>query len=181
MAPTNGDHIDDPPPPQQPANPQPLTQNQINEALDNRIGQVNDGLHNRIRQLEASLQQMELRGKPKGGRPPTWGKNTDNDTTWSSFLSRFGAWCISEDVMRDPGLCKSYLYQSIMGTAANMIVAIKPGTAFYDSSTFQQYADKLDLIFRPASEAALAKSVYEDRKQGEEESVQSYFCQKKNL
>ena len=55
MAPTNGDHVEQPPP----------TQDQINLALDNRIGEVNGLLTNRIAQLEATIQQMELRGKPK--------------------------------------------------------------------------------------------------------------------
>ena len=171
MAPTNGDQVEEP----------PLTQDQINEKLKNGIENVNNALLNRIAELEGTLQQMEMRGKPKGGHPPVWGKNAEKDTTWSSFLSRFEAWCTSEDVLKNPALCKSYLYQSIMGSAANCIVAIKPGTAFYETSTFREYADKLDLIFRPASDAAVAKAAYEDRIQGEEESVQTFFVQKKNL
>ena len=171
MAPTNGDQVVETPP----------TQHEVNETLKEGIDHVNNTLIARIALLEGTLQQMELRGKPRGGHPPVWGKNEEKDTTWSSFLSRFEAWCTSEDVMRDPIQCKSYLYQSIMGSAANCIVAIKPGTAFYDNSTFREYADKLDLIFRPASDAAVAKAAYEDRSQGEGESVQTFFCQKKNL
>ena len=163
----------------------PPNQAELNDLLHKRIKMLEDNLSLleslRVTELPMKVERLEQQGRPKGGRPPQWGRSHDLDTTWSSFLSRFEAWCTSEGVDRNATLCKSYLYQAIQGNAANMIVSIRPGSTFYNGSTFRQYADKLDVIFRPASEAALAKSVYETRRQGEEESVQSYFIQKKTL
>ena len=134
-------------------------------------------LHAQLAQLVEHAGHQGKRGH--AGRPPTWGNKEDEDTTWSSFVSRFKAWCITEGVSDD--MAKSYLFQSIRGQPAAMILNLEPGSHKYETSTAAQYFAEMDGVFRPESESEMSRSVYKARKQGPLESIQAYYTSKKML
>ena len=149
--------------------------------MDN-IGQVN-AIRDQVvlalqQQVLNNQEQQEQEERPRV-QVPIWGENDHTDTTWTSFITRFQAWCQSEEADEDQA--KSYLFQAIRGPAASMVLTLGPTSLLYNQLTFEQYRNHLDAIFRPAGDVEIARSAYRERRQGREESIQAYFMQKQTL
>ena len=143
-------------------------------------------VRNEVSQEVLALQQLALNNQEQQEREerprvqfPIWGENDHTDTTWTSFLARFQAWCQSEGV--DENQSKSYLFQAIRGPAASMVLTLGPTSLLYNQLTFEQYRNQLDAIFQPAGDVEIARSAYRERCQGREESIQAYVMQKQTL
>ena len=165
-----------------------LDDEQLKQLKDQLMDQLRNDrgenlLNNQTEIFNQIAQLVELTNRQSnrthGGRPPTWGNKEDEDTTWSSFVSRFKAWCMTEGVSDDQA--KSYLFQSIRGQPAAMILNLEPGSAKFVNNTADQYIAEMDSVFRPESESEISRSVYKARKQGPLESIQAYYTSKKML
>ena len=98
-------------------------------------------------------------------------------TSWSGFLSRFNTYRSITGI--DANQSKSFLHLSLIDQAS--IIGIDYSPDRHQNKTFQQYEELLGQVFSPASEKALNRVRFLERRQGNDETTQSYLTAKKSL
>ena len=116
---------------------------------------------------------------PRGVQCPVWGADIVRDQSWLGHLQSFRSYGRMTGITDE--MAKELLVSSIKGEKSNQCLGLGPGFPGWEQMTYGELQTELTNIFRPASEASLAKTNYKARKQSVQESVQVYASAKKSL
>ena len=114
------------------------------------------------------------RDLPKPHQPTFDGSGTSN---WAGFVSRFATFKSVTGLNDEQS--KSFLHLSLVGEAATVGIDFPPEN--YTTKTFREYQTTLGSVFAPASERALHRVRFLERKQSENETIQRYLIAKRTL
>ena len=114
------------------------------------------------------------RDLPRPHQPTFDGSGSSN---WTGFTSRFSTFkriCGLSDEQ-----AKAFLHLSLTGEAGTVAIDFPPEN--YAANSFREYETTLGAVFAPASERALHRVRFLERKQSENETIQRYLIAKRTL
>ena len=97
--------------------------------------------------------------------------------SWTGFLSRFSTFRNVAGL--DAAQSKNFLHLALVSEAG--VVAIDYPPSDHEQKTYAQYENLLTSVFSPASEKALQKLRFLERRQSPQETIQQYLIAKKSL
>ena len=174
------------PPPQQPAGPQQVNEQQLANVLANAVAAALAGAEvaREQREMERAAARNALEATrraekpPAGLRSPVFTGGADSGG-WASFTEQFHTYVLQAQLTEQNA--KFALFRAISGRAADLIIGMGSQSNIFRDSNFVEYCAHLGLIFRPSSEQTLARSRFQERRQQVQESVQAFSAAKRSL
>ena len=148
----------------------------------------NAALQAQVEQLNAQLAANRIEGHgrglgilQKGLKMPSFsGENTRGDRYFLAFLEEYEEYLTLVFPQATDSEKKSYLYWALTGEAKLQAKSLK-GEIANALTTFEHFKSKLIDVFCPPIGSSMAYEEYKARKQGENETLDSYINHKESL